>query len=107
MKLNFIKYDGVESIKLIQEVVDKANKKYEGKHSYKLIEEKDMLCVVSTNLEDYNEDGELNETSSAGIKGYYFYFEIPENVPSWSHDFPSFKICVEKYYLEYKKETEL
>lgn len=58
-----------------------------------------------------NEDGEANETvciptSSVG-KEYYFYFEIPENVPSWSHDFPAFKICVEKYYLEYKKEMEL
>ena len=107
MKSNFIKYDGVESIKLLQEVVDKANKKYEGKHTYKLIKDKDMLWVVSTNLEDYGEDGEANEKSSGVGKGYYFYFDIPENVPSWSHNFPSFGTCVEEYYLQYKKEMEL
>lgn len=113
MKSNFIKYDGSqESIDLIKQVVDRANKKYNGIHKYEMgigIPTngcQDHIWISSTNLED-EEDGELCQTSVGAAIGYYVFFDIPENVPSYSSDFPSFSACVEGYYLEYKEKMEL
>jgi|LakMenE18May11ns_1017448.scaffolds.fasta_scaffold9231873_2 hypothetical protein len=103
----FIKYDGSEeSINEIKALVDKVNKKYEGTHKYSMCKTIDHIWLLSTNLEDM-EDNDPNETSVGVTIGYYVYFDIPENVPSYSIDFPSFGCCVEKYYLEYKIKMEL
>lgn len=103
----FIKYDGSEeSINEIKALVDRVNKKYEGTHKYSMNKTIDHIWLSSTNLEDM-EDNYPNETSVGATIGYYVYFDIPENVPSYSSDFPSFGCCVEKYYLEYKNKMEL
>ncbi len=112
MKTNFIKFDGTkESIDSIQELVNKANIKYAGKHTYSLdkVINSDSISILSTNLL-YTEDDEPIESSIVippGIGHYVFFNSYYDNTKITEYDFPSFGFCTEKYYLEYLRETSL
>lgn len=107
----FIKYDGSEeSINDIKDLVNRANKKYEGTYKYDIHEKKVIgypnMIISSTNLKEFEEG--LPMQSSTGVPiGYYIFFNIPEDSFNSKYDFPSFSCCVEKYYLEYKEKMEI
>ena len=109
MKLNFIKYDGsIESINLIQGLIDKVNEKYKGKYVYYLYKQKPTqnLTISSINTKDIDEGEPLKLEFNLQL-GYYVYFHIPEDTTCYDRKFPSLRTCSESHYLEYIKEMTI